>query len=140
MTDSSNDQPNMDLISMVQRVRMQHDSEAAPSEVSAVYWIEAKCQGADCQSPTAHTGAWVLDTTVADVDALWETVKAATESGKLGYKSKVSTAPRASSSRDSRTIMVLTYNSRDPDDVQRVRDALKHAGVDGDWRYEGDDR
>lgn len=39
---SKNEKPNLDLIGMVQQARMQHDAGAAPSQMDAVYWIEAK--------------------------------------------------------------------------------------------------
>jgi len=41
MTDPKNDPPNLDLISMVQQARMQHDADVLPSQVGAVYWIES---------------------------------------------------------------------------------------------------
>ncbi len=49
MTDDS---PNLDLIRMVQQARMAHDAQAKPSQVAAVYWIEAKPLAEDSPAPT----------------------------------------------------------------------------------------
>src|SRR5688500_13020118 len=90
MSDSSDNQPDLDLIRMVQNARMQHDAEAMPSQSGGVYWIEAKRAAAGPQ-PTARAGYWVIETTAGEADALWATIRAATEAGQLGYKSKVAT-------------------------------------------------
>lgn len=115
------DPPDLDLIGMVQRARMANDAEAQPSQVAAVYWIEAKRQTPGA-APTARAGYWLIRTTVREVDALWARVKAATEAGQLGYKSKVATASRANA--DERVIHILTYDAADAADVERVRAAL----------------
>jgi len=128
------EKPNLDLISMVQKARMMHDAEAKPSDIAAVYWIEAKCE--DCPPPTSRSGQWVLDTTADKVDDLWAKVKAATVAGKLGYKSRVSTASRSGKSSESRSICVRTYDSTDKADVERIRAALDQLGLEGEWRYE----
>lgn len=130
------EKPNLDLIQMVQQARMLHDDHAKPSEITAVYWVEAKCQTATCQQPTPQQGQWVLNTTVQNVDAAWAAIKQATEDGQLGYKSKVSTASRQQNNPDSRTICVLTYDSTDESDVQRVHNTLKSLNIEGDWTYE----
>jgi hypothetical protein len=127
------DQPNLDLIAMVQRARLQHDADATPSQVAAVYWIEVKRAG-DGPAPTPRAGQWVIHTTLSAVDALWAAVKAATERGELGYKSKVSTASRGGQP-DERVICALTYDADNVDDVARVGAALRALGS-GDMRYE----
>ncbi|MFW5771932.1 MAG: putative phosphothreonine lyase domain-containing protein [Phototrophicaceae bacterium] len=130
------DQPNMDLINMVQRARMAHDKQARPSDVAAVYWIEARCQGENCQQPTPRAGQWVLDLDASQVDAAWAQIKAATEAGQLGYKSKVSTASRRQGDPNSRTLAVRTADADDSADVERVRQVLNTLGLPGEWRYE----
>lgn len=127
-----NDKPNLDLIQMVQRARMQHDADAKPSDVPAVYWIEAKRP--DGPAPTARSGQWMLDIALESVDSAWETVKTATEQGELGYKAKVSTASRRGDG--TRALCVCTYDGDDQSDVARVRQALTRLGLDGDWTYE----
>ena len=131
---SEPDKPNLDLINRVQQARMQHDSTARPSQVSGVYWIESKRPPGLEPGPTPRAGYWRLMTTVDQVDNLWATIKAATEAGELGYKSKVATASH-DSNRDSRMIHVLTYDSADEADANRVRAALP---IPGDWSYHTD--
>lgn len=131
------DQPlNLSLIDMVQKARMQHDAEAQPSQVNAVYWIEAKRENGDYPTPTTRAGYWLIPTTLEAVDALWAQIKAATVSGKLGYKSKVSTAPASGqTSANARVIHVLTYDSEDHADVERVHTTLVELGIEGELTY-----
>ncbi len=120
---------NLDLIQMVQRARMLHDQNARPSDYSAVYWIEAKRPDGDYPAPTAKAGEWRVTLPVAEVDAVWEQVKALTAQGKLGYKSKVST--QGPSNRDERLLCVRTYDAGDRSDVERVGEALRALGLTG---------
>ena len=142
MTDEQNKdddtRTDMDLINMVQQARMMFDSQTKPSDVTAVYWIEVKCQGDDCQKPTARAGQWVLDIDATDADAAWDAIKTATEAGELGYKSKISTASRSGKGATSRTIAVRTYDSADAADKQQILKALQGLKLGDDWRYEVD--
>ena len=47
---ASGDNPDLDLIGMVQRARMALDAETQPSQVSAVYWIEDEAAHAEAQT------------------------------------------------------------------------------------------
>ena len=125
--------PDLDLIQMVQRGRMAHDAGAAPSQVSAVYWIECKRAG-EGKPPTARAGYWAITTTLREIDALWAAIKAATEAGQLGYKSKVATASH-SGDADERRIHVMTYDADDTGDVERVRAALAALNIPGEIEY-----
>jgi hypothetical protein len=124
----NDNQPDLDLIGMVQRARMAHDADAKPSQVAAVYWIEAKPRN-PTSAPTPRAGSFSIRTTLAQVDAQWAAIKAATEAGTLDYKSKVATASH-SGAADERLIRVLTYDADDSADVARVRDALAALGFD----------
>ena len=128
-TDSGPEKINLDLIQMVQQARMLHDETARPSELSAVYWIEAKRKSGSYPAPTANAGEWRIRVRVDGMDAIWERVKAATVAGELGYKSKVSTRPAAGQSNpEERLICVRTYDAADADDVERVKRALLAIG------------
>jgi Domain of unknown function (DUF1917) len=127
MTDSKPQPPNLDLIGMVQQARMLHDSEAIPSQVAAVYWIESKPRDAK-HAPTSAAGYWLIETDVANVDAVWAQVKAATERGELGYKSKVSTASRSGNANE-RVIYACTVDAGDAADIKRVAEALATLGI-----------
>ena len=121
---------NLDLIQQVQNARMLHDETARPSALSAVYWIEAKRRQGDFPAPTARSGEWRIGLTVKNVDRVWERVKALTVAGKLGYKSKVSTAPAAGQADpDARLLCVRTYDADDAGDVERVGEALRAIGL-----------
>lgn len=136
MSEKKHDPPNLDLIANVQRARMQHDAEATPSHIDGVYWIEAKALATDTPAPTTRSGQFVIETTTAEVDKLWEKVKTATETGKLGYKSKVATASRAQGQPESRLICVRTYDADDHNDRVRIREALSQLGILSELRYE----
>lgn len=128
MSDKKADKLNMDLINMVQKARMMHDAEAIPSQMSGVYWIEAKREASP--TLTTRTGEWRIETNLDEVDKLWTDIKAATESGTLGYKSKVSSYPAQGQHQyKQRLICVRTYDADDRADVERIRQALEAMGI-----------
>lgn len=132
--------PNLDLIQMVQNARMLHDNEAIPSRVSSVYWIECK-RLSDGPAPTARSGEFRVTTRVQDVDALWARIKVATESGELGYKSKVSTRPAADKQHPyARLICIRTYDADDSADLTRIEAKLHDLGIDGEIPYVRDSK
>lgn len=125
-----NNQPDLDLINMVQNARMLNDETARPSDYAAVYWIESKRKQGDYPAPTPNTGEWRVKLTVENVDAVWKQVKQATEAGKLGYKSKVSTRPAAGQAHpDQRLLAVRTYSADDTADVERIKAELESMGL-----------
>ncbi len=127
MADDAN-KHDLDLIQMVQRARMQHDADAQPSQIGAVYWIEAKPPTAT-QPPTARAGYWQILVDLAQVDAAWARVKAATEAGELGYKARVATAAHGGAKdADARLIRVMTYDADDAADVARIGETLRAMG------------
>ena len=123
---------NLNLIQMTQAARMLHDETARPSDIAAVYWIEAKRRAGDYPPPTSSAGEWRVPLTVQTVDAVWEQVKTATQAGELGYKSKVSTRPAAGQSHpDERLLCVRSYHAADKADVERIKQALLAMGLRG---------
>ncbi len=129
MADHKPKPPNLDLIQMVQQARMMHDREAVPSTMNAIYWIESKPL-TSVPAVTSRAGEWLIETTTAEVDALWVKIRQATEEGRLGYKSKVSTSPAKGQAHTSaRLIVVRTYDADDVADVARVETALREMGV-----------
>ena len=137
MSDDKVSKLNMDLINMVQNARMMHDNEAIPSQVPGVYWIEAK-NPAPANQPTPRSGEFRINTTVDLVDEQWQIIKQATESGKLGYKSKVSTSPTDGTPHGSqRVICVRTYDADDASDLERIKTQLAELGFE-DLVYERD--
>ena len=137
MSDDKLDQQKLDLIQMVQRARMVNDDGAKPSEVNVGYWIEAKRKVAGLP-PTSRTGQWVIRTQLEDIDLMWEQIKAATEAGELGYKSKAASVSRMGKNASGRLICVRTYDADDSADVERVLASLRKLGIEGKLRYERD--
>lgn len=130
--DAHSSDMNLGLIQMVQRARMLHDAAARPSDLAAVYWIEAKRSEGDHPAPTAKAGEWRVPLIVATADEAWEQVKALTVAGKLGYKSKISTRPAAGQAGpDQRLLCVRTYDADDRADVERVKSKLLAIGLTG---------
>ncbi|MBL8146537.1 MAG: DUF1917 domain-containing protein [Anaerolineae bacterium] len=125
--------PNLDLIQLVQAARLAYDADVLPSQVNGVYWLEVKRETPG-PGPTSRAGAWVIETTAGEVDALWVLVRAATRDGRLGYKAKAATAARAGGGQ--REIHVAAYDTEDSADVERVRMALVALGVTGPLRYD----
>lgn len=137
MSDEKPAKLNMDLINMVQNARMMHDKEAIPSKVPGVYWIEAKNPN-PAHQVTPRTGEFRINTTVENVDAQWEIIKTATESGELGYKSKVSTAPTDGTLHSNqRVICIRTYDSDDVANREQIKIALAELGFE-DVTYQRD--
>lgn len=66
------------------------------------------------------------------MDGAWEVIRTETEAGRLGCRSKISTALRAPDQvvldEGQRVIAVFTYDSRDLADVRRVRERLRQLG------------
>lgn len=135
MSDSKLPPPNLDLIQLVQQARMLHDAQAVPSNISGAYWLESKPLEPK-QIPTARAGEWRIPTTTTEADALWVRIKQATENGKLGYKSKISTAPAHGQAYiDERLVVVRTYDADDAADVARVEAELRSLEIDA-MKYE----
>lgn len=121
------DAPDLRLIERVQQARMAHDAEALPSQVGAVYWIEAK-PALPVPAPTARAGYWLVVSDAAHADSAWMRVRDATLAGELGYKAKVATISH-SGSVDERVIHVLTHDADDAADVARVQARLLALGL-----------
>jgi hypothetical protein len=119
------------LIQRVQEARLAHDRDAAPSQVSGVYWVEYKRPAHLAgPGPTPRAGYVQLTTTLAEIDAVWAAIKAAMDRGELGYKARAATAPRARGTDvDAREIQIVTYDADDAADLARVRAALTALGI-----------
>ena len=126
------DPPDLDLIQLVQRARMAHDDQARPSEISGAYWLEAKAPPGARPGPTPRSVALRAETGVADVDALWQQLRAATHAGQLGYKVKVATAAHEAAP-DRRELRVLIADRADAPEVARVQAKLQALTPDLRW-------
>ncbi|MFJ8955172.1 putative phosphothreonine lyase domain-containing protein [Streptomyces sp. NPDC102381] len=102
-----------------------------PATCTAHPWLWAD----NCLEPPVTerlwSGKWLWFPPVSLLDAAWDTVRAATQNGLLGYRSKaatlINTRPGSDDSR--RPICVYTHDWRDIEDVRRVLTALRGLGI-----------
>ena len=116
-------------------------SESNPSEVTEVYWIYAIRKTGTYPSATDQSGKWLVFVPVSQIDEVWAKIKVATEEGKLGGASKVSTGlpnPNATEP-ENKVICVYTYDWTDEEDVTRVREELRKLGVTRKIPYKSDE-
>lgn len=131
------ERPELDLIQLVQRARMAHDDRARPSQISGAYWLEAKAPPGLRPGPTGRNAEWRASAELANIDALWEILRNATQAGRLGYKAKVATAAR-DASPGRRELRVLVADRADESDVARVRAALQSLTPELRWELAAD--
>jgi len=63
-----------------------------PSECTTDYWIWAdNLSDQNFTPPNVNCGKWMIFKTYDKIDAVWDTIKKATEEGLLGFRSKVAT-------------------------------------------------
>jgi len=128
-------------IKMTQREASLPHSDAKPSEITEVYWIYAERRKGEYPEPTLRSGKWLVFVDKNDVDEVWDKIKKAVEEGKLGSDAKVATAkpnPLATNP-NKRVICVYTYDYTDEQDVRRVREELRHLGINGRIPYKTDE-
>lgn len=104
-----------------------------PSRFAGDHYLHATGpQPAEGTAP--RPGKWLIFVSRSRVDGLWETIRRATERGRLGHAAKVSTALPEPTARDPKkhVIAVYTVDENDAADVRRVRDVLRGLGVT--WR------
>lgn len=112
-----------------------------PSEVEGEYWLEASSRIETNAPLTDRTGKWLLFASVGNVDEVWDKIRSATESGLLGFASKVSTARPNPNARDAskKVVCVYTGDHEDEADVMRVRDELRKLGFTEKIPYKTDE-
>lgn len=132
-----NEPPDLDLIQLVQRARMAHDDRARPSQISGAYWLEAKAAPGAVAGPTVRAAALRADCDLADVDAVWDLLRAATQAGRLGYKAKVATAAREAAT-GRRELRVLVADAADATALARVQAELKSLTPELRWELASD--
>jgi hypothetical protein len=116
-------QYTQDLIAMVQRARRDFDAAHRPSQVDTGYWLEARPMP-PAATPVPHNGEWRFLVPPEQADAAWERVRAATEAGQLGPKSKIATTPIRYQGQPRRLICARVRDAADAADIARVQQAL----------------
>lgn len=128
-------------IKMRQREASLPYSDAKPSEVTDVYWVYAKRGEGKYPKLTLRSGKWLVFVDKKDVDEVWAKIKKAVEEGKLGNDAKVATAKpnRLATNPNKRVICVYTYDYTDEQDIRRVREELRHLGINSRIPYKTDE-
>jgi hypothetical protein len=113
--------------------RVGADGRPHPSEEREAFWLYARNE-----TPTGRpedrerSGKWLVFVPKERLDEVWEVLWKETEAGRLGCRTKVSTAARnpAQVVLDERNgvISVFTYDHRDEADLRRVRARLRELG------------
>jgi len=85
-------------------------------------------------------GKWLIFVSRSRVDALWDAIRRAVESGRLGHAAKVSTALPDPLSPDPKKHMICVYtpNEDDAADIRRVRSVLRGFGITWKIPYKSD--
>ena len=114
--------------------------EVNPSEVTEVYWLYTIRQKGTYPKPTLRSGKWLIFVDRNNIDAVWAAIKQATEAGKLGGSTKVTTAKPNPYATDPKTkvICVYTYDWTDEVDVYRIRAELRTLGITQKIPYKAD--
>jgi hypothetical protein len=115
-------------------------SDAKPSKITDVYWVYAARKKGEYPKPTPKSGKWLIFVDIKEVDEVWAKVKEATEEGKLGSYTKVSTAKPNPLATDpyKMVICVYTYDWTDVEDVRRIREELRKLGITKKIPYKAD--
>ncbi len=104
----------------------------SPSREAAEHWLWAASPGTPlAEGGHPRSGKWIWFTPLSLLDHSWTTIRAATEDGLLGHRSKTATLinTRTKSDDTRRPICVYTRDWRDIDDVQRVLTSLRAIGI-----------
>ncbi|MFJ8948204.1 putative phosphothreonine lyase domain-containing protein [Streptomyces sp. NPDC102395] len=103
-----------------------------PSRETTEYWLWAHASDASlAEDGRPWSGKWIWFTPLSLLDRSWATIRAATEDGLLGYRSKAATLINARPKSDDtrRPICVYTRDWRDIGEVQRVLTSLRALGI-----------
>ena len=114
-----------------------------PSKDTSGYWIFASRKKGKYPKNNKNSGKWLIFVDRTEIDTVWFQIKKATEEGKFGDESKVSTAkPKGANigyERDRHVICIYTYDWTDEKDVKRIREELRKLGFTNKMPYKADD-
>ncbi|MCF3105999.1 DUF1917 domain-containing protein [Streptomyces roseoverticillatus] len=107
-------------------------TSTTPSRETTEPWLWAAAPDTPLtEDVRPFSGKWIWFTPLSLLDASWTTIRAATQDGLLGYRSKAGTLinTRLKSDDTRRPICVYTRDWRDIDDVQRALTSLRALGI-----------
>ncbi len=132
--------PKIDLEKLVKMARKIVANGSKPSKVKEAYWLSAERMTGSYPESTERSGKWLVFVKIKDVNKVWAKIKEATENGKLGERSKVSTGKQNPNAGDldTKVICVYTYDWADGGDVHRIREELRKLGITQKIPYKAD--
>lgn len=108
-----------------------------PSKEMTEYW-KVDIAKHDYPTHTEYGGKWLIYCDKKIVDNTWTLLKDTQKEGLLGNLMKVATALSAMRYKGQHVICIYTYDSRDYNDVIRVREGLKAIGFTEPLNYKRD--
>jgi hypothetical protein len=113
--------------------------DGGPSRFTGDYYLHATGPQS-AEGSNRRPGKWLIFVSRSRIDALWDDVRRAVTSGRLGHAAKVSTALPNPLSRDPKKHVICVYTADEADaaDVRRVRDGLRALGVTWKIPYKSD--
>ena len=105
------------------------------------YWMYAQRKEGTYPAHASRGGKWLIFVSSHIAQATWNKVRTALEEGRLGSLAKASTAKHGPRSQDSRhgVICVYTYDWKDREDVERIREELRKMGITRKIPYKTDE-
>jgi len=101
------------------------------------YWTYAQRKKGKYPEHTSHGGKWLVFVGSHNLSRVWNKIKIAVEKGTLGSLAKASRAEHQNSSTG--VICVYTYDWKDRQDVQRIREELRKIGIIRKISYKTDE-
>jgi hypothetical protein len=118
---------------------MRRAKHLSPSRNTTDYWIYAEGIGeGSYQDGQTYVGKWLIFLPRESVDEVWERIRQATETGRLGIAAKVSTSCPSGYKSPDHVICVYTHDFRDRANVGEVLKRLREIGITGKLYYKSD--
>ena len=105
------------------------------------YWIFAQRKVGGYPAHTSRGGKWLIFVSSYSAHTMWNKIKIALEEGRLGGLAKAPTAKHGLQSQGSKygVICVYTYDWKDRQDVERIREELRKIGITRKIPYKTDE-
>jgi hypothetical protein len=131
--------PTIQLLRPAEPAAVATATDERPSRFTGDYYLHATGPQPENGS-VRRPGKWLIFVSRSRIDALWDQIRRAVETGRLGHAAKVSTALPDPLSPDPKKHLICVYtgNEDDPVEVRRVRDALRQLGITWKIPYKSD--
>lgn len=110
-----------------------------PSKETTHPWIYAEGTGEGrYQDGQTYVGKWLVFVPREGVDEVWERIREATKTGRLGISAKVSNSSPSGYKSTAHVICVYTQDFHDKGNVGEVLKRLREIGITGKLYYKTD--